>query len=181
MPQAGTGLRIVSVAEQIALAFACHFRPLPLKGPLADDQDAWPGRIDSRWATIALRSPGHVQTRPLTSVATHPGRATAGTRAGPQRELSPMGTSSPPSRVTNLVIDSGHRTGHFDPDSGRPGGGPEAVHQKVEQATGPGFMLVPGGHGEDADEGRGDVFGGDVGAEVARRATGVENRGDGRQ
>lgn len=42
-------------------------------------------------------------------------------------------------------------------------------------------MPGPGGHGEDADEGGGDVLGGDVGAEVARRAAGVEDRGDGRQ
>ncbi|WP_256255642.1 NUDIX hydrolase [Actinomadura madurae] len=33
------------------LTFACHFQPLPLKQPLADDQDAWLGHIDSRWAT----------------------------------------------------------------------------------------------------------------------------------
>jgi hypothetical protein len=58
---------------------------------------------------------------------------------------------------------------------------PEAVHQEVQQATGLGFMLGPGGHGEDADEGGGDVFGGDVAAQVACRAAGVEDGGDGRQ
>jgi hypothetical protein len=34
--------------------------------------------------------------------------------------------------------------------------------------------------GEDAEEAGGDVFGGDVGAKVARGAAGVEDLGDGR-
>ncbi|MFB7114112.1 NUDIX domain-containing protein [Streptomyces sp. NPDC056190] len=34
------------------LTFACRFLPLPLKQPLADDQDAWLGRIDPRWTTV---------------------------------------------------------------------------------------------------------------------------------
>lgn len=38
-------------------------------------------------------------------------------------------------------------------------------------------MLRPGGHGEDADEGGGDVLGGDVGAEVARRQLGYAQMG----
>ncbi|WP_189308140.1 NUDIX hydrolase [Streptomyces albospinus] len=34
------------------LTFACRFLPLPLEQPLADDQDAWLGRIDPRWTTV---------------------------------------------------------------------------------------------------------------------------------
>jgi ADP-ribose pyrophosphatase YjhB (NUDIX family) len=37
--------------DDAGLAFACHFQPLPLKRPLADDQDAWLDRIDPRWTT----------------------------------------------------------------------------------------------------------------------------------
>ncbi|MEU8302370.1 NUDIX domain-containing protein [Actinomadura sp. NPDC048955] len=37
--------------DDAGLAFACRFLPLPLTRPLADDQDAWLGRIDPRWAT----------------------------------------------------------------------------------------------------------------------------------
>ncbi len=33
------------------LTFACRFLPLPLARPLADDQDAWLGRVDPRLAT----------------------------------------------------------------------------------------------------------------------------------
>ncbi|MFT2016883.1 NUDIX hydrolase [Streptomyces sp. 796.1] len=33
------------------LVFACRFQPLPLTHPLADDQDAWLGHIDPRYAT----------------------------------------------------------------------------------------------------------------------------------
>jgi hypothetical protein len=54
-------------------------------------------------------------------------------------------------------------------------------HQEVQQAAGIGLALRPGGDGEDADEGGGDVFSGDVGAEVTRHAAGVEDRGDGRE
>ncbi|MEV8416041.1 NUDIX domain-containing protein [Streptomyces niveus] len=35
------------------LTFACRFLPLPLKRPLADDQDTWLGRIDPSWITVA--------------------------------------------------------------------------------------------------------------------------------
>jgi len=35
------------------LTFSCRFSPLPLSRPLADDQDAWLGRIDPRWTTLA--------------------------------------------------------------------------------------------------------------------------------
>ncbi|TDC43053.1 hypothetical protein E1281_35520 [Actinomadura sp. KC345] len=34
------------------LTFACHFLPLPLKRPLADDQDAWLSGVDPRWSTL---------------------------------------------------------------------------------------------------------------------------------
>jgi hypothetical protein len=37
------------------------------------------------------------------------------------------------------------------------------------------------GHGEDADEAGSDVFGSDVGAELARRTAGVEDGVDGRE
>ncbi len=65
--------------------------------------------------------------------------------------------------------------------SDRPGGGTEAVHQKVEQATGFGFVRGTGGDGEDAEEQVGYVFGGDVGSEVAGVAAGIENQRDRRQ
>ncbi|MGW5125771.1 NUDIX hydrolase [Streptomyces sp. NPDC004069] len=38
--------------DDAGLSFACRFLPLPLKQPLADDQDAWLGRIDPRWTTV---------------------------------------------------------------------------------------------------------------------------------
>ncbi|MEV3921015.1 NUDIX hydrolase [Actinomadura coerulea] len=41
--------------DDAALTFACHFLPLPLKRSLADDQDAWLGRIDPRWTTADER------------------------------------------------------------------------------------------------------------------------------
>lgn len=34
------------------LTFACRFLPLPLKHPLADDQDTWLGHIDPLWTTL---------------------------------------------------------------------------------------------------------------------------------
>jgi hypothetical protein len=86
-----------------------------------------------------------------------------------------------PARILATTLAGATCTPPATPSLGRPGGGPEAVHQEVAQATGLGFMLGPGGHGEDADEGGGDVVGGDVAAQVTRRAAGVENRGDGRQ
>ncbi|MFD4764877.1 NUDIX hydrolase [Streptomyces niveus] len=36
----------------VGLTFACRFLPLPLKRPLADDQDTWLGRIDPSWITV---------------------------------------------------------------------------------------------------------------------------------
>lgn len=39
------------------LTFACHFLPLPLKRPLADDQDVWLGHINPDWTTLT-RGPG---------------------------------------------------------------------------------------------------------------------------
>lgn len=42
--------------DDAGLTFACRFLPLPLKQPLADDQDAWLGRIDPRWTTATGRS-----------------------------------------------------------------------------------------------------------------------------
>ncbi|MFG3407920.1 NUDIX domain-containing protein [Streptomyces sp. NPDC048142] len=38
--------------DDAGLTFACRFLPLPLKQPLADDQDIWLGRIDPRWTTV---------------------------------------------------------------------------------------------------------------------------------
>ncbi|GAA1687052.1 NUDIX hydrolase [Streptomyces yatensis] len=43
--------------DDAGLTFACRFLSLPLKQPLADDQDAWLGRIDPRWTTAT----GHSQ------------------------------------------------------------------------------------------------------------------------
>ena len=57
----------------------------------------------------------------------------------------------------------------------------EAVHQDVQQAACPGVVFGRMGHGEDADEAGSDVLGGDVGAEFARRAAGVEDVVDGRE
>ncbi|MEV4251804.1 NUDIX domain-containing protein [Spirillospora sp. NPDC049652] len=37
--------------DDAGLTFACRFLPLPLRQPLADDQDAWLGHLDSRWTT----------------------------------------------------------------------------------------------------------------------------------
>ncbi|WP_103939741.1 NUDIX hydrolase [Thermomonospora echinospora] len=37
--------------DDTGLTFACRFLPLPLTQPLADDQDAWLGRINPLWAT----------------------------------------------------------------------------------------------------------------------------------
>ncbi|WP_030959731.1 NUDIX hydrolase [Streptomyces sp. NRRL S-378] len=38
--------------DDAGLTFTCRFLPLPLKRPLADDQDAWLGNIDPRWTTV---------------------------------------------------------------------------------------------------------------------------------
>lgn len=37
--------------DDAGLTFTCRFLPLPLKEPLADDQDEWLGHIDPRWTT----------------------------------------------------------------------------------------------------------------------------------
>lgn len=42
--------------DDAGLTFACRFLPLPLKQPLADDQDAWLGHIDPRWTTVTVDS-----------------------------------------------------------------------------------------------------------------------------
>lgn len=42
--------------EDAGLIFACRFLALPLEQPLADDQDAWLGHIDSRWTTVTVDS-----------------------------------------------------------------------------------------------------------------------------
>lgn len=42
--------------EDAGLVFACRFLALPLEQPLADDQDAWLGHIDSRWTTVTVDS-----------------------------------------------------------------------------------------------------------------------------
>ncbi|GLY76190.1 hypothetical protein Airi01_044570 [Actinoallomurus iriomotensis] len=38
--------------DDVGLTFACRFLPLPLKRPLADDQDLWLGHVDPRWTTL---------------------------------------------------------------------------------------------------------------------------------
>ncbi|WP_443333840.1 NUDIX domain-containing protein [Streptomyces sp. CB02488] len=42
--------------DDAGLTFTCRFLPLPLKEPLADDQDAWLGHIDPRWTTGTVGS-----------------------------------------------------------------------------------------------------------------------------
>ncbi|MCI3928085.1 NUDIX hydrolase [Streptomyces sp. AN091965] len=44
--------RVHSEGEDAGLVFACRFLPLPLKEPLADDQDAWVGHIEPQWTTM---------------------------------------------------------------------------------------------------------------------------------
>jgi|HubBroStandDraft_1064217.scaffolds.fasta_scaffold05741_4 hypothetical protein len=61
------------------------------------------------------------------------------------------------------------------------GCGSEAVHQNVQQPACPGVVLGRAGHGEDTDEAGSDVFGGDIGAQLARRAAGIEDVADGRE
>jgi ADP-ribose pyrophosphatase YjhB (NUDIX family) len=41
------------------LVFACRFVPLPLEQRLADEQDAYLGRVDPGWTTTARRARGH--------------------------------------------------------------------------------------------------------------------------
>ncbi|MEV4319499.1 NUDIX domain-containing protein [Actinocrispum sp. NPDC049592] len=43
--------RVAGTGGDAGLMFACHFEPLPLRHPLADDQDAWLGLIDPALAT----------------------------------------------------------------------------------------------------------------------------------
>ncbi|MFF0836732.1 MULTISPECIES: NUDIX domain-containing protein [unclassified Streptomyces] len=43
--------RVHGDGDDAGLVFACRFLPLPLKQPLADDQDAWLGRINPHWTT----------------------------------------------------------------------------------------------------------------------------------
>ena len=43
--------RVEGTDSDIGMMFACHFHPLPLPHPLADDQDAWLGLIDPALAT----------------------------------------------------------------------------------------------------------------------------------
>ncbi|MFC9606308.1 NUDIX domain-containing protein [Streptomyces niveus] len=38
--------------DDAGLTFACRFLPLPLRQSVADDQDAWLGHLDPRWATV---------------------------------------------------------------------------------------------------------------------------------
>ncbi|MCX4736709.1 NUDIX domain-containing protein [Streptomyces sp. NBC_01363] len=38
--------------DDAGLTFACRFLPLPLRRPLADEQDAWLGHIDPLWTTM---------------------------------------------------------------------------------------------------------------------------------
>jgi hypothetical protein len=55
--------RVSGDGEDADLTFACRFLALPLRQPLADEQDAWLGHIDSHWATFL--SPDSVgATRP---------------------------------------------------------------------------------------------------------------------
>ncbi|MEV8352399.1 NUDIX domain-containing protein [Streptomyces niveus] len=44
--------RVHGDGADAGLTFACRFHPLPLKRPLADDQDTWLGRIDPSWITV---------------------------------------------------------------------------------------------------------------------------------
>ncbi|MFE7621056.1 NUDIX domain-containing protein [Streptomyces sp. NPDC057496] len=43
--------RVEGDGTDTGLTFACRFLPLPLERSLADEQDAWLGRIDPGWAT----------------------------------------------------------------------------------------------------------------------------------
>jgi hypothetical protein len=38
--------------DDAGLTFSCRFLPLPLKRPLADEQDVWLGNIDPCWNTM---------------------------------------------------------------------------------------------------------------------------------
>ncbi|WP_405743885.1 NUDIX domain-containing protein [Streptomyces sp. NBC_01525] len=43
--------RVRGDGDDAGPACACHFLPLPLHRPLADDQDIWLGHVAPRWAT----------------------------------------------------------------------------------------------------------------------------------
>jgi 8-oxo-dGTP pyrophosphatase MutT (NUDIX family) len=43
--------RVHGDGDDAGLTFTCRFLPLPLQQPLADNQDAWMGRINPGWAT----------------------------------------------------------------------------------------------------------------------------------
>ncbi|MGH3391858.1 MAG: NUDIX hydrolase [Actinomadura sp.] len=44
--------RVLGDGGDAGLTFACRFTPLPLRRPLADEQDAWLGHVDLLWATV---------------------------------------------------------------------------------------------------------------------------------
>jgi ADP-ribose pyrophosphatase YjhB (NUDIX family) len=46
---------VLGTGSDAGMAFACSFQPLPLRRPLADDQDAWLGLIDPAFATRRAR------------------------------------------------------------------------------------------------------------------------------
>ncbi|MEU0159258.1 NUDIX domain-containing protein [Streptomyces sp. NPDC006261] len=43
--------RVHGNGDDAGLTFGCRFLPLPLRHPLADDQDVWLDRLDPRWLT----------------------------------------------------------------------------------------------------------------------------------
>ncbi|MFE6776766.1 NUDIX domain-containing protein [Streptomyces sp. NPDC057702] len=45
--------RVTGDGVDAGLTFACAFVSLPLRHPLADDQDAWLGQADPRWVTAS--------------------------------------------------------------------------------------------------------------------------------
>lgn len=47
---------VVGRGTDAGMVFNCRFTPLPLRQPLADDQDAWLGLIDPGFTTLARRS-----------------------------------------------------------------------------------------------------------------------------
>ncbi|WP_229907731.1 NUDIX hydrolase [Amycolatopsis oliviviridis] len=48
--------RVEGNGSDTGVTFACYFHPLPLRHPLADDQDAWLGLIDPALATRPSRT-----------------------------------------------------------------------------------------------------------------------------
>ncbi len=109
--------------------------------------------------------------RQLDGLCRRPGQDT-----GPGEQPAARFDAARPQASARHVTSMAHRF-----EAARLRDGPEAVREEVQQATGLGLVFGPGDGCEDADEGGGDVFGGDVEAEVARFAAGVENHGDGRQ